>query len=337
MKRVYFFEIFVIVNLLAIAILAHDTLHIVGSPVKIVGGLLISMTLWATVGVIVRSVVALVRRDKAFFRAIKRPAWLLDTVRLIIGVALSIFTYGWIKLVVPVLHPTLYDQALWNLDRTLFFGLSPTVFFLDLFGNPGVLRAVDWSYANIFFASTVIAGAYFLSDPSRRVRIAFTNGYAVLWIVGAWLYMLVPSLGPAYRFPDIWMAHGETLRMTQAFQAMLMRNYQNVLSAGRGEPAGAIRIVFGIGAFPSLHVAFQMYVFLWMRKLWTAGEVLFAIFVGAIFLGSMITGWHYFIDGLAGLVLAYVCYRLFYRRAGLDRWLELRRTRRCFPQQHATD
>jgi len=335
-KRLYFFEIFVLANLVAIAVLAWDSLPIVGSPMKIVGGLLISMTVWTILGLIVRSSVALVRKDRKFLRAIRKPAWLLDTARLIVGVALSIFTYGWIKLVVPVLHPTLYDQALWDLDRAICFGLSPTILFLDLFGEPGVLRVVDWSYANIFFASTVIAGAYFLSDPSRRVRIAFTNGYAVLWILGAWLYMLVPSLGPGYRFPDVWMAHGESLRVTQAFQALLMRNYQNVLTAARGEPAGAISIAFGIGAFPSLHVAFQMYVFLWMRRLWTSGEVLFAIFVVTIFLGSMITGWHYLIDGIAGLVLAVVCYLVFTKRAGIDRWLELRRGRDCL-RQRATD
>ena len=69
----------------------------------------------------------------------------------------------------------------------------------------------------------------------------------------------------------------------------------------------------GIAAFPSLHVGFQTYVFLWMRRLWTSGEVLFGIFVVVIFLGSMITGWHYFIDGVAGAALALGCYVLFDR------------------------
>ena len=76
---------------------------------------------------------------------------------------------------------------------------------------------------------------------------------------------------------------------------------------------GGTSIVLGIGAFPSLHVAAQMYVFLWMRRLWTSGEVLFGIFVVVIFLGSMITGWHYFIDGVAGVALALGCYVLFDR------------------------
>jgi hypothetical protein len=326
-RRPYFFELFVAVNLAVVILLGYRSLPLLGSPVRIIGGLLLSMTVQALLGIAVRSVVALVRRERAYFRILRSAAWLGDTLRLIVGAALVIFTYGWIKLVVPVYRPTLFDQALWDLDQTLFFGLSPTVFFLDLFAAPGLLRLVDWSYANIFFASTLLAGAYFFSEPSRRIRIAFANGYAVLWITGAWLYLLVPSIGPAYRFPEIWMVHGQSLRVTQTFQALLMRNYQNVLRAAAGEPAGAIRIVFGIGAFPSLHVAFQTYVFLWMRRLWTAGEVLFAVFVLVIFLGSMITGWHYLVDSLAGLILGWACYALFARRSRLMRWLELRRAR----------
>lgn len=326
MKRPYFFEVFVVANLAGLLLLVrYGTMPMLAFPGKIIGQLFMTVAVEAAIGVIARATVAMVRRERDYFLILRSARWLLDSVRLIAGGALVIFTYGWIKLVVPIVHPTLFDQELWDLDQLLFFGISPTVFVLDLFDQPAMLRVIDWSYANIFAASIVIAAGYFLSDPSRRIRIAFANGYALLWIGGAWLYMLVPSLGPAYRFPDIWMVHGDTLRVTQKFQALLMRNYQNVIRAWYGEPHGSVSVMFGIGAFPSLHVAFQTYVFLWMRRLWTSGEVLFGIFVVTIFLGSMITGWHYFIDGVAGFLLALACYKLFARRARLRRWVELRR------------
>ncbi|HUR83074.1 MAG TPA: phosphatase PAP2 family protein [Thermoanaerobaculia bacterium] len=325
MKRPYFFELFTIVNLIAIAVIGYGTFELIREPARMLFNLIATVAAEAALGVIIRVGVALVRREHGYFRVIRSGAWLIDTMRLIFGGALVIFTYGWIKLVVPIVHPALFDAPLWELDQLLFFGAAPSVLALDLFGNPAVLRAVDWSYANIFAASIIIASAYFLSEPSRRVRVGFANGYAMLWIAGAWLYTLVPSLGPAYRFPDIWMAHSSALRTTQIFQARLMRNYQDVLRFWAGEPYHAVSMVYGIGAFPSLHVAFQTYVFLWMRKLWRSGQVLFGIFVVFIFLGSMITGWHYFIDGVAGLLLAVACYKLFARRMRLHRWLELRR------------
>lgn len=307
MKRPYFFEIFVLVNLAIVVAFAYESLPLLGRPLKTVGGLVLSFAAQAALGVIARCVLS-----REYRRTIRSAEWLTDTLRLVVAAALVVFTYGWIKLTVPVYHATLFDQVFWDLDQLLGFGVAPTEFLLGLFGTPAFLRTIDWLYANIFFASTIVASTYFLSDPRKQIRVAFANGYAALWIIGAWLYLALPSLGPAYAFKDIWMVHGDTLRITQYFQALLMRNYQNVLRAASGQPSGGVSIVFGIGAFPSLHVAFQTYVFFWMRRLWTSGEVLFGIFAATIFLGSMITGWHYLVDGIAGVVLAYACYRIVY-------------------------
>ena len=322
LKRLYFVEVFAIANLIVIAFLARD--HDFVRPHWIWAlSLTITLLLQAIAGVGVRLVVDLLRGRRGYLRRIRRPAWIVETIRLAIAMSATFIGYGWIKLSIPVVHPGLFDQHLWDLDQMLMLGGAPTIFVLDVFDNRTFLKVIDWSYANIFFASTIVASMYFLSEPSRRIRVAFSNGSSALWLVGAWLYMLVPSLGPAFVFPDVWMAYDHSLGRTQYLQAMLMRNYQDILRASRGESHGPINILFGIAAFPSLHVAFQTYVFLWMRRLWTSGEVLFGIFAAAIFLGSMITGWHYLIDGLAGLGLALACWWFFWRRARMDRFLRL--------------
>src|SRR5260370_12345670 len=101
---------------------------------------------------------------------------------------------GWIKLTVPLFPPRLFDQELWDLDRHLFFGLSPNIFFLDLFSNRPVLRAIDWSYASIFLCSMVIAFTFFLSAPGRRLRIPFMTCNCVICIPLPLLYLALPSL-----------------------------------------------------------------------------------------------------------------------------------------------
>jgi hypothetical protein len=323
-KRLLFVEVFALANLVAIAVLTRGREYGAVRPswrwVVVMGMVLFGQ---AAAGIAVRLVIDLVRRRRAYLRRIRRPEWIIETLRIVVASAVVSFTYGWIKQVIPALHPGLFDQLLWDVDQTVFFGLAPTLFVLDLFGNHLVLRAIDWSYAFIFYASTMVAGAYFFSEPSRRIRLAFTNGNAVLWLVGGWLYLLVPSLGPAFRFPDLWLAYDQSLLRTQHLQTLLMKNYQNVLRAIRGEPHDPLNMVFSIAAFPSLHVAFQTYVFFWMRRLWTSGEVLFGVFAAAIFLGSMVTGWHYFIDSLAGLLLAYACFRIFWGRARMSRFVRL--------------
>ena len=318
MRRAHFFEVFALANLVLIAVAFRWTAPIV-APLYAFVLFTAGLTANALVGIGIRVVIAYVRRDRDYLRAIRDRAWIVETFRLIVGGAIVVLVYGWIKLIVPVVHPRTFDPELWNLDRMLAVGIAPAQFFLELFRAGWFLRTIDWAYANIFFASTTVASMYFFSHPRRDVRIGFANGNAALWIVGAWLYLLVPSVGPAFRFPEVWMAHARDLRLTQTMQALLMRNYQNVIRlASGGEIAERVRIVFGIGAFPSLHVAFQTYTFFWMRRLWTSGEVLFGIFAFTIFLGSMITGWHYLVDGIAGVLMAYACYRICFPRHAID-------------------
>jgi hypothetical protein len=297
MRRPYFFEIFAIVNFVIIQVLLW---RITRAPVSTVALTLLALVpafvVQALIGIGIRLAVMRARRSE-YKTIIRSRRWIVDSIRIILFSALSVHVYGWIKLSLPLLHPHLFDSELWNVDRAIFFGHSPNIFFLDLFSTS--LRFFDWTYANVFIASLNIASIYFVSEPDKRVRIGFTNSNTLMWLAGAWLYMLIPSLGPAYRFPNIWMPLSAALANTQQLQRILMTNYQHVLHNQQ------VNILLGIAAFPSLHVAFVMLVTLWMRGRW---RLLFGLITLLIFLGSIITGWHYLIDSIAGLVLAGVSY-----------------------------
>jgi hypothetical protein len=266
--------------------------------------------LYATLlGIAIRYIFAAIRgHGRRYLRIITSPRWLLDTVRLIVGMVFLAECYGWVKLLVPVLHPVLYDSTLYRIDQTLCFGISPSIFFLQLFSNHTFLRFIDQAYANFFIGGMMFAIAFFFSMPRSRVRIAFITSSVVMWMVGAWLYMLIPSLGPAYRFPDIWFPFVKDLPRTQWSQSMLMRNYQSVIRLAHGGPPVNILLSFGIAAFPSLHVGTQTQIALWMRRWWRPGAIIFALAAFFVFIGSMITGWHYLIDGIAGAALAVASY-----------------------------
>ena len=297
MRRPYFFEIFTIVNFVIIQILLW---RITRAPLLTITATFLTLApvflVQALVGVGVRYAVVRARRSD-YRNVIRTRRWIADSIRIIVFSALSVHVYGWIKLSVPLLHPQLFDSELWNVDRAIFFGHSPNIFFLDLFSS--ALPFFDWTYANVFVASINIASAYFLSDADERLRIGFMNSNTLMWIGGAWLYMLLPSLGPAYRFPSVWLPLSAALANTQQLQRILMTNYQHVLTNQ------AVNVLLGIAAFPSLHVAFEVLVTLWMRGRW---RLLFAVITLIIFLGSIITGWHYLIDSIAGVLLALISY-----------------------------
>ena len=315
--RPYFFEIFTILNFIIIQSLLW---RITRAPLEtLVRQLLVfvpGFAVQAAIGIAIRAAVS--PRRKAYLAVIRRREWLLDTARIVVFSAFSVQTYCWIKLAIPLLHPRLFDQELWRIDRALFFGHSPNVFFVSLFGAPAALRFVDWSYANVFYASLVLAGIFFASSPNRRLRLAFIDSNIAMWLIGAWLYVAVPSLGPAFRFPEVWLPLAAMFRHTQGLQRVLVANYTTILQFRQGI-VRPVNMLFGVAAFPSLHVAFEVLVFLWMRRIWRYGEIVFGVFAVVIFIGSMVTGWHYLVDGLAGALLAACCYAVATRQYAVRR------------------
>jgi hypothetical protein len=182
--------------------------------------------------------------------------------------------------------------------------MSPNIFFVNLFSAPWALRAVDWTYAEVFLTAVFAAGAYFLSSPDRRLRILFANTNATLWITAAWLYVAFPAFDPCYRFPAIWLPLAPWLTQTQMLQRLLMANYYNFTHlATRPAP---INLLCGLSAFPSMHVAFAFLMFLLTRRVSRFWRTFFAAATILIFVGSLVTGWHYLVDALAGLLLAFV-------------------------------
>ena len=324
-RRPYFFEVFTLLNFAAIVLLLRAAggfvVQTFPQTVTLFGG---SIAAYAAIGVVLRAAVAARSgQARAYLRHLRTPGWISDSLRIFLFACVLAHTYSWIKLVVPLLHPRLYDRELWQLDQSVHLGFSPNVLLVNLFAEPLAIRFIDWSYAKVFVASMVVAFGFFLSSPSRRLRIAFLTGNVLMWLAAAWLYLLIPSLGPAYQFPELWAPVAQLMPHTVASQAALMANYQNVLQLPRGT-AGELIVVFGIAAFPSLHVGFQTFAFLWMRRVWIYGQIVFGMFAFLIFIGCVVTGWHYLIDAYAGVALALASYLPAKRMWRVGRWVELR-------------
>ncbi|HVR28716.1 MAG TPA: phosphatase PAP2 family protein, partial [Thermoanaerobaculia bacterium] len=258
--------------------------------------------------------------ERRFLSDIATPQWIAASGVLVLCGGLTVHAYCYLKLMVPLVHPRMFDGALWTLDRWLLFGLSPNVFLLTLFAEPALLRAIDWMYAFLYYPVLLAFLAFFLSLRSNRLRFAMASGFAGLWLVGSWLYVLVPSLGPAYHFSALWDASREFLPISHLTQVRLMDNYTKVLRIPEGMSPSAINAAMGIAAFPSLHVASQLYVALWTRRLVPRLGFLLLLTVGAFYVGSVVTGWHYMIDSVAGLLMAWAAYVITTRAWGLSGW-----------------
>jgi membrane-associated phospholipid phosphatase len=124
------------------------------------------------------------------------------------------------------------------------------------------------------------------------------------WIIGVGTYYLIPSLGPFWSAPQEFA--GLTRTSIQHTQDNYLLQRTNLL-AEPDVPAHFAQI----SAFASLHCALTFLIFLMaryygLRRLsWVAGIFLVGTMIATVYLG-----WHFAVDDIAGLALAWVSVQL---------------------------
>jgi hypothetical protein len=269
-------------------------------------------------GVLLRTLLVAWRDGRAragrLLRASVRPTALLDVGRFVLAMVLAAYGYTWLKVFVPLLNPALYDATLARLDAAVHAGLNVNRFAIELLPFPAFHRALDAYYA--LFHATVLGGlGWFASALSLRERARFAAGFVLLWTAGSWLYLAVPSLGPCYTFPADTESIRASLPLQTATQDLLIRQYRTVRELHTAGAKGMVlNPIFGVAAMPSLHVAAQAFFAFFARKRSRPLFVFFAAATVLTFFGSLVTGWHYAVDGYAGLLLGWLCVRAADRR-----------------------
>ncbi len=278
----------------------------------IVKPLLINLPLYLVVGMVATVVLrlALDRSFRPIAESLKRPSWYWEWLRLWLAMLLATYAYAWLKVNVPLVRQVLWDQELWTLDVLLHLGISPSVFLTSLFDGTFLAGWIDFWYEywrRTVLIVLVVLTAFHLGAARRR----FVTAMVLLWTFGAWIYVAIPALGPCYIFPDIWQA-GTSIPYPRALgtQMGLWQNYQILqegLATGQLQGFNPTR---GIAAMPSLHVGTHVLFAIWG---WYHLRPIFVVFLLAAiftFLGSILTGWHYAIDGYVGAGLAWLSYVL---------------------------
>lgn len=246
---------------------------------------------------------------RAYLREVVRPRWWILWLRLMLALILLQYGYHWVKVSIPLVHPRLWDHALWRLDTWLHFGISPSVFVVNLFAGTPLVPLLDRWYG--LWVTTVFATLTFWSaslDDRLRRRILLSS--VLLWTLGSWVYMSVPALGPVYLESRVFDPVLVEMPKARSGQQVLGENYQRLLEGRRTGVLRRFNPTRGIAAMPSLHVGVHFFFFLWAR--WRARPLVvpFALATALTFAGSLLTGWHYAVDGYVGMLLAWICYRI---------------------------
>lgn len=255
------------------------------------------------------AVLLLLRKPlSGYFAVLKDWRWWGLWLRLWIVCMALTYTYFWVKVCVPLLRTDLYDPLFWNLDRLLHFGFSPSVFATALFEQSALAGWLDRWYG-LWTPSVLMMLAFFTASTDGLLRRRFMLSCVFLWGLGCWLYVALPALGPIYYVPELWREFGAQIPAASSMHEALWSNYQKML-AGRNGVLREFNPIYAIAAMPSLHVAAHALFAFWS---WRSARPVAWVFIVATcltFLGSLVTGWHYAVDGYVGILLAFASYRL---------------------------
>ena len=263
------------------------------------------------VGILLYLLYSVLRRDSpmAYLRRILDPSWLFLSIRLWVVFIVFTFSYVWLKVCVPLVTPRLWDQVLWRLDTLLHFGFSPSLFMIELTRDTVMAPLLDRWYG-WWLLSISLSLAFFCSFPKQLDRRRFLFSCAVLWTAGAWIYVAIPALGPIYAFNEVWQQILPQIPHADSGQQLLWENYERVLAGRESGLLRAFKPALGIAAMPSLHVGGHWLLMLWARRLARPLFLPAVVATALTFLGSVVTGWHYAVDGYIGIVVAQSAYSL---------------------------
>jgi membrane-associated phospholipid phosphatase len=219
------------------------------------------------------------------------------------------------------------DAMLLGWDRWLFLGHDPAVLLHELLGQhvaAYVLMVLYESFSTLVSVSFVAA----LVVPDRiRDGYVFIASMLWVWILGVGCYYLIPSLGPFDVAPEQFDGLPHT--MIQDTQARYMAQRAHLLAHPQAADAFA-----QVSAFASLHVGVSA-VLLLMARYYGLRRVSVAltVYVVATVVATVYLGWHFAVDDVAGLVIAYLAVRF-------GRWMiyppgRLRRLRHRQPGRHS--
>lgn len=231
---------------------------------------------------------------------LRHAGYWIDAGRIMVSFSLIQTAHLILKTYIPLINPGNFDALLQQVDSILGAGHDPVVGVLSLLSAPSWHRWFDILYSNIYFLALWAGVVVFFAFLRGRSRIAFFNSFFIMWQLGLVLYVLLPSWGPVFVRPELFQ---ETLMNMPATVAVQRQLFLETSSLVAGQYDVVVRF-FGLAAFPSLHVAVFVLYALWAPKVGKVWVLWNVVLIPLILLGSMLTGYHYLIDGIVGALVA---------------------------------
>lgn len=206
--------------------------------------------------------------------------------------------YSNLSVMIPQLNPLDMSGGFHAIDRALLLGHDPFALLAGL-QSPWLTELMKESYCFFFFFIIFGLSAAILFGRVRSFQLIFT-AFCLVYLIGAALYVLLPSVGPAF--------HEGTRHLLpeMAKGTMRHRHWAAHLAALANPDSAPVFPFNGLAAFPSLHIAHST---LFLIYLWRVQRVLVFLLLIPFLLLTLSTvylGWHWVCDIPGGVGLAVV-------------------------------
>ncbi|HJQ05652.1 MAG TPA: phosphatase PAP2 family protein [Nocardioides sp.] len=204
-------------------------------------------------------------------------------------------TFRNVKSMVPFVNHHLYDDKLAAIDRGIWGGHTPAVVLHDVLGTHLAAHLFSAVYIGWIALVPVSIAIALVWTRSTAAGSWYVTAVAVDWVLGAVLYLLVPTLGPVYSAP------GDFATLPHTYVTDLVNSLMDDRVAVLAHPWGSGTLQT-IAAFPSLHVGIMTTIVLsvtlfglqrWIR---VAAWIFWVLTVFA----TLYIGWHFFCDIIGG-------------------------------------
>ncbi|MDX1802987.1 MAG: phosphatase PAP2 family protein [Alcanivorax sp.] len=212
------------------------------------------------------------------------------------------------KTLIPAFQPFTWDPHLAALDQQLHGGLQPWQILQPLLGSPPVTFVLNFFYNLWFFVMFVAYYWQVVWIRNEALRSRFLLSFILCWAInGSILAVIFSSVGPCFYgrfYPDLvnpyaglmsYLKHANDVLPIWALPTQNMLwdlHLQDKLGVGAG-----------ISAMPSMHISIAWLIFMLSRQgprwlAWLGGT-----FFVLIFIGSILLGWHYAVDGYLSVIV----------------------------------
>jgi membrane-associated phospholipid phosphatase len=216
-------------------------------------------------------------------------------------VYVALISYTNLKPAIPLLNNRLFDNFLFELDNTIFHLISLGGFL---------------SFPKYAIITTLLDTIYFQMWTLACITLVVSyRDLASFWrVITSWclafgfslpISILFPSVGPAFYKPELFT------HIKNTYSAHVMSElWHHYLLFQKAPLTTSIVKANGIVAMPSLHIALVYLSVLVLGQHIPSIRRLLWLFLTVFVIATVYLGWHYLTDGLVGLLLGYVTYKI---------------------------